>query len=206
MEVTEDKLMPAQLTPPEVAEKSVMPKTARDDVLQEFLDSGESPVVLATRHQLPLNEVLHWFRDGKWVSLKRELTRAVREAEDLRYTDLVALNRAQVGSEQLVIGSVAENVVLNSLNAAVENPPGPRDLKCLMEAANAATAIRARVVGLTEKVAADSQAQANAANPQLKATLLVIGARPIGPAPIDVTADVKEKGRNESRIQNQNRQ
>lgn len=205
MKLSEDSLLPTQLLAPQGPEKTAISAPVRDAVFHDFMEeSGDGPKELAIRHQVPISEILNWFRDGNWVALKREFTRAARDAEELRYADLVAMNREKVGREQMEIGKAAEEIVLDALAALKEGaeipvgaqgrtvPASPRDLKNLMEAATAATAIRARVVGLTEKVAADSQAQANAANPQFRTALLVIGARPIGPAPIDVTSEVKE--------------
>lgn len=204
MNLSEDDILPIQLVPRVRPEKPALSSPVRDAVFHDFMEeSGDGPTELAIRHQVPLSEVLHWFRDGRWVELKREFTRVSRDVEELRYANLVAEDRAKVGREQMDLGKAAEEIVMNALEAMKEGaevpvgkgrtmPVSPRDIKNIMEAATAATAIRARVVGLTEKVAADSQAQANVANPQLKAALLVIGARPIGPAPIDVTSEVKE--------------
>jgi hypothetical protein len=195
MEVTLDDLKPVQLTPAPLVETGAIPDGVRNTLFNEYMSDPESsPDVLAVKHGLPITEVLMIFRNGNWVALKRETEKARREASDLQYETLITKDRPQIAREHLALGKNLEDLAAKHITWALESEEvlAPRDLKNMAEAALAATKIRATVVGLTEKVAADSIAKAQADNPQLKAALLVIGAKPIGRAPIYITADVKE--------------
>lgn len=193
MDINLKDLRPRQLVAPPLEETGMIPDGKRHELFLDYMQDPEAtPDSLSSKHDLSLTEVLFLFRDGRWVQTKYELQRASQEASDLVYAGMVAKERPTVGSEQLVLGKHIENAVMRTIEASMDEALSPSKLKQLAEAAAAAVKIRATVVGLTEKVAADSVAKAQAANPQIRAALLVIGAKPIGKSPVDITAEVKE--------------
>ena len=193
MKPTPEELRPVDLVASRSrAASEYLPGSLKDTLYRDYInDPDATPESLAVKHGLSTVEVALMFRQGGWVKTKQEMLLAKHEADDLVYTDLVVSQRVAVAKRKLAIGEALEDRVMATLEACKDEVLDPRALKNLAEATNAATQIRASVVGLTEKVAADSVAKAQAANPQVKASLLVIGAKPLGPAPIDVTAEVK---------------
>lgn len=200
MQLSTDQLMPVQLPVPELPEPIVPPETGlipgspREIIFKAYIEGNgtEGPVELATRFRRPLPEVLEWFQDGHWVATRKKALAAIREHADLGFQGLIATERTKVAARHLASGESMEALIeeaiagakAGTLHDSKGNPIpvlSPGQLKTLAEALLTATSVRAKVVGITEKAAADAMAQAQAAMPQ-RMNLLVIGAGPIGPS------------------------
>jgi hypothetical protein len=214
-EPTDSQLMPTQLPVkvPDVGpstslvapEPGILPGSPRDLIYRAYIegDGKEGPLELADRFNRPLLEVLHWFKEGGWVKQRRELVAAAKEHQDQSYREVIVNQRLRTVLKQLATGEelekLVDRVIEDAKNGTLTNSVGvparlsPGMLKTLAEAASIAASLRAKAVGLTEKVAADASAAAAAEAPQQRMGLLVIGAAPVGPAPkapIDITSEV----------------
>lgn len=164
--------------------------TVKDLVFSEFLTADTTPEELAVKHNVSLFEVLAWFRKNDWLAKKRSLLGVIRDVQDERYRNLVATERVRVAISQLQIGERVEDLVNSALKKAMDDSGecflAPRDIKNLADAAAVATSIRAKVVGLTEKAAADAAVTADP-NGQGRQALMRLDAKPI---PRDITDEV----------------
>lgn len=127
--------------------------------LELYFQHGKQPAEIAVELQIPLLVLAGWMNRGKWVTRRRQIEQVLLDEYNRRHALATAAARVVVAEEQLEIGKKAESLIDQALTEATA--PGavrltPRGLKELADAAVAATSIRARVAGITEKAAADA--------------------------------------------------
>lgn len=209
----EDQLMPVKTVPVLPAptalegEAGVLPGSPRDIIYRAYLegDGQEGPAELAVRYGRPLIEVLHWFRDGNWVRVRKELLSVLKEHNDQSLRDFTAAGRLQTAREQAATGAALEGLVNKMIEDAREGRLvksdgssmrlSPNALKTIAESAATAAALRARTFGLSEKAAAEAAAAAAAEVPRQLGLIVLDRSGPTAPAPVTVQPiDVKPAG------------
>lgn len=176
MDIKTDDLLPvAPQVPSDSGTELSGPVTPQTEAFTLYMRDHLTPSEIAITLKRDFNEVLRWFRQGRWVTRKRELDMVRVEAAQQARKVLVAENAVKVVKQQLEDGERAEKILRGAMEDAETSRLGPRDLKFLMDAFAAATSIRAKIVGISDKL----PQEAPAAKEQ---PLLIINAPPPVPA------------------------
>ena len=152
------------------------PLSPRAKAFELFMKEQKRPVEIATELGLELSVVVRWFASNRWLARKKEQDQVSIDINQHTHKTLIAEEKVKVAKEHLIIGENLEKQLVAAAKELEGSPMKPRELKDLADAVASATAIRARVVGISDKLP-----QENGGNLQPQA-LLIIGAPPPQPA------------------------
>lgn len=143
-----------------------------------YVQKNMTPIEIASMLGVDELEVLHWFRIGNWIKIKRRFDETRAQDSERRYMALVAEERHVEARRQLDLA--------RRISAAVEplldNPKlNTRSIKDVVEALTSAAAMGARAAGVTEKASGDI-AVSDAQNERSRQQLFVPGAKPLSPS------------------------
>lgn len=189
-----------------IHEVGVLRSSVRAQMFREYLqDPDATPATLAAKHGVALLDVMNWFREGRWVTAKRELYNTATQEADRQHAALVAKMRPTAVIELVAKGIAMENLVAREIERLADAgaPILPSMLRALAEALARATEIRAKALGLTEKATAEAAAVAQEEHPVKR--ILEMSAGPIEPGPIDITDQVREGKDNDKQHTNDDR-